>query len=310
MSDYSLNFDSHDTKTDDGKRMAIWTLAPSSGPQHQLPIVVGSGFSRRMDHLSTVAQYCVYNGFHVTRYDLINHVGLSEGEMIDFTMSDSLRSLKAAVDWTCEHTGQPKVAILATSLTARVAYELAAQSNRIALVITAVGVVHLKKTLNCVFGVDFEAMVPEEIEGWAVFEGKKIRPLTFTRDAHINHWWSFDGCIERLKQVEQPIINFVGNADEWVDVREVERAFQEGAGGPRKLFTLDRAQHDLSRDPAVARTFLLRCIDELLAAENASGPAVEPPFDTLSRQTLTERRIQLRSERPRSSRLKTGHQTL
>jgi len=309
MKDFDVTFNTHETRTEDGKRMAIWTLDPSDGAQHVLPVVVGAGFARRMDHLSAVAQYCAYNGFRVTRYDPVNHVGLSEGQMEDFTMSESLRSLRAAVDWTCEHTGQPQVAIVATSLTARIAFELAAQSDRVAVVVTAVGVVNLKRTLHCVFEVDYETMVPEEIEGWAVFEGKKITPTPFARDAHEHRWWYVDECIEKLKRVKQPLINFVGSADEWVDRDEVIKVFDEGTNGPRKLYTLDRAPHDLSRDPAVARTFLLRCIEELFTFQGLQAPVVEPPFEALSRQTLLERRTQFGGDRPKSSRLKTGHQS-
>ncbi|MEM7679150.1 MAG: hypothetical protein AAF449_24490, partial [Myxococcota bacterium] len=246
--------------------------------------------------------------FHVTRYDPVNHVGLSEGQMEDFTMSESLRSLKAAVDWTCAHTGQPQVAIVATSLTARVAFELAAQSEKVAIVVTAVGVVNLKRTLHCVFDVDYETMAPEKIGGWAVFEGKKITPEPFARDAHEHRWWYVDECIEKLKRVKQPLVNFVGSADEWVDREEVVRVFEEGANGPRKLYTLERAPHDLSKDPAVARTFLMRCIEELLLFQEVDAPVVEPPFDTLSQQMLLERRTSFGGDRPKSSRLKTGHQ--
>ena len=308
MSDYKYGFEAYETRTETGKRMTLWTLEPDGGAQYELPIVVGSGFARRMDHLSAVAQYCAFNGFHVTRYDPVNHVGLSEGEMLDFTMSDSLRSLKAAVEWACEHTGRPQVAIVATSLTARVAFELAAQSDRVALVVTAVGVVNLKRTLFNVFGVDYEELVPEEIPGWAVFEGKKITPESFARDAHDARWWMLEDCIEKLKMVRQPLVNFVGSADEWVDSAEVECAFREGANGPRKLYTLDRAPHDLSRDPAVARTFLLRCIEELHGFQGTEVTISEPPFEVLSKQHLFERRTQFGGDRPKSSRFKTGHQ--
>jgi acyl transferase len=147
----SVAFEQHETRLGDGRRVAIWTVAPAAGPIHPLPIVVGAGFCRRMHHFAPVALYGAYNGFRVCRYDPVNHVGLSDGELWNFTLGDSCDSLRAAIDWTFERTGQ-RPAVVATSLTARMAYQVAAETDRVARVITAVGVVNVRATLARVFG--------------------------------------------------------------------------------------------------------------------------------------------------------------
>lgn len=290
-----LVFDTHETRLSDNRKVAVWTLAPSGGPRHPMPLVVGAGFARRMHHFSSVAEYGAHNGFFVCRYDPVNHVGLSDGDMWDYTMTDGLESLRAAVNWACEHTGRPRVIVLATSLTARVAYQLASQTDRIASVVTAVGVVNVQETLKRVFDYDHSLDNPEEITGHVEFEGNRIGHRTFTADAHKNDWWSFEGCVKALRQVKQPVVNFIGSDDEWVEPAEVHKAFTEGAGGPRKLLTLDRAPHDLSRDSSVARTFLVRTMEELFLLCGVEQRVVEPPFEEMMEQALIERRLQRNS---------------
>lgn len=287
----ALNFQAHETRLKDGRRIALWTLAPTQRPVHAMPLVVSAGFGRRMHHFASVASYGAHNGYFVCRYDPLNHVGLSDGDMWDFTLTDSLESLRAAVDWTCAHTGQPQVAVVATSLTARVAFELAAQSERVAAVFTAVGVTHVRATLAHVFEDDYARYPLDELPEFAVFEGKKIG-RDFVKDAHRHDWWSIEGCIRAMQRIQQPLVNFIGSDDRWVEPADVHRAFTEGARGPRKLLTLDRAPHDLGRDASVARTYLLKTVEELFALNDIDARPQVPAFEDLMDRALAERRLQ------------------
>lgn len=282
-----VTFEQHETRLADGRRIAIWTVAPAEGPCHPLPIVVGAGFARRMHHFAAVALYGAYNGFYVCRYDPVNHVGLSDGDMWDFTLTESRDSLRAVIDWTFEKTGQ-KPAVVATSLTARMAYQIAAETDRVMRVITAVGVVNVRATLAKVFGQDYSTH-PVVV---AEFEGKKISGGRFLDDAHAQDWWSLASTTAFLQRVRQPVTTFVGTEDDWVDPADVNAAFSDQPGGPRRILSLERAPHDLSRDPAVARTFFFLMLEELLGACQIDGKPVDPPFEALMEQSLIERRIQ------------------
>jgi acyl transferase len=287
-----LLFEQHETTLGEGKRMVIWTLRPTAEAPRGIPVVLGSGFAQRMHHASMFASYGAYNGLFVTRYDPINHVGLSEGDMEGFTLTDSLESLRAAVDWTCEHTKQPKVIVVATSLTARVAFELATQTDRIALIVSAVGVVNVRSTLARVFEEDWSRFDPETLTGVVSFEGKEIGKRGFACDAALRDWWSLERCIEVLGTIEQPIVSFIGSEDEWVDAADVRRAFAEGANGPRKLLLLERASHDLRRDPAVGYLVVQRVIEEVLRNMDDDVVLTDPKFEDMVEQALLERRIQ------------------
>ncbi|MCU0681205.1 MAG: hypothetical protein MUF34_02910 [Polyangiaceae bacterium] len=288
-----LTFDTHETHLADGRRVAMWTLAPTGRPAHSLPIVVGAGFARRMHHFSGIAMYAAHNGFFVSRYDPVNHVGLSDGEMWNFNLTDSLTSLRAAVDETCRITGQDRVVIVATSLTARVAFQLAAQSDRVALVVTAVGVVNVRETLRRVFERDVAAVPLDKLSGGSVtFEGKPIGLESFCLDAHRNDWWTLESCVKALRLAKQSLVGFVGTEDEWVDVSDVQHAFSEGANGPRKLLTLERAPHELSRNASVAHTFVQKMLEEIIEFGGINQTPQDPPFEEIMEQSLVERRLQ------------------
>lgn len=282
-------FKSQSTKTKDNQKIAMWTLELENQEQDLVPVVIGAGFARRMHHFTSLATYGVHNGFFVCRYDPVNHVGLSEGDIWDFTLTDSLESLRAAVDWTCKYTGKDKVVIVASSITARIAYELAAQCDRVSAVITAVGVPNIRDTFSKVFEEDYSSYeeLPEHIE----FEGRKIGPGVLV-DAREHEWWSLERCIESLKKVTQPLINFVGSDDTWVNSEDMARAFSEGDAGPRKLITLERAPHDLGRNAAVAQTFLVHLMEELFSLNGVDIAPKVPPFEVITKQALMERRIQ------------------
>ncbi|NJM90775.1 MAG: hypothetical protein HC863_00310 [Myxococcales bacterium] len=284
-------FEQREVRVDSGQRMVMWTNRPVQQTQ-PLPMVIGAGFARRMHHFAAIAAYAAHNGIHVSRYDPINHVGLSDGKMWDFTLSDSLESLRTAVNETCRLTGSSKVVVVATSLTARVAFQLAATSDKVALVVSAVGVVNVQETLKCVFGDDHSLYDPETMDGYVDFEGKHIERKNFSRDALKNDWWSISGTVKALRRASQPMIAFLGTNDEWVRPADVEYVFNEGNGGPRKLLSLERATHDFSKNAAVARTFVLRMLSEVGESCGAPLAPVEPRFEELMEQSLLERRIQ------------------
>jgi acyl transferase len=288
MSTYA--FDTHETRLADGRRLALWSLQPAR-PQRSTPLVIGAGFSRRMHHFSSLAMYAAYNGHASYRYDPVNHVGLSEGEMSEYTMTDGLESLRAAVDWAHARHGE-RVGVVATSLTARIALELAAESEHVAFVVCAVGVVHVRRTLISVFGTDYLGMAPGDLPELATFEGNRIRPAVFCADAHARDWGSLEGTTRALARVRQPVTNFIGSDDTWVDPDEVRAVFSKGHAGPRRLYTLARGAHDLGRNPAVAHAFLLKTTEEIGRLVDAEGAPVEPSFEALTNQALLERRLQ------------------
>lgn len=284
----------------DGRRLVVWHTPAATG--HSLPpIVLAPGFGRRMDHLGAVALYLSENGFDVYRYDGLDHVGLSDGAMTEFTMTAALESLAAVTNWVCESRDIDSVGVCAMSLGARVAYRLAATSDRVRFLATAVGVVHLRQTLNRVWGIDLGGMTDDELPDYVEFEKKYIGTHRFAHDARKNHWFDLETTIAELAGARAPIACFASLDDEWVAPHELRAAFGKGAGR-RHVVELEGGVHDLGQNPAAARIFVQRLVQTAL--DLAGEPAreiAEPSFEALVERALEEGR----RERAKQVRIQT-----
>jgi len=290
----ALELSEHHTTAADGRKVTIWRTYAPGMKLHATPIVIAPGFSRRMDHLCPLAMYLAMNGFDVYRYDALDHIGLSDGEILDFTMTAGLTSMRAAIAWLSATAGTSSIGLIAMSLSARVAYRLVTEVDSVAFLLTAVGVVNLASTLRCVWGFDLAGTPLDQLPPFVDFEKHDIRTAHFCSDAHDRDWWSLDGTIAELRRFERPLVTFASLADDWVDAVEQRAALMEGPGMTRRIIELEGSAHDLGRNPAVARLFFTRTTQEImkLAGVPAEGEIAEPSFEAITACALGERRRQ------------------
>ncbi|HEX3106704.1 MAG TPA: hypothetical protein VHQ22_19870 [Terriglobales bacterium] len=280
----------HTAYVANGRKLVLWSLVPNCVKQ-RLPIVIGSGFGRRMDHFAGMALYLAHSGFAVARYDSLDHVGLSDGQMEDYTLSNGLASLETAIEWTCENHRTEAVGLVATSLTARLAYEMITRCPRIAFLVSVVGVIDVRYTLERVFGCDLTIVAPKDLPEFVEFQRQKIRPKLFYRDYHDQGWGNLKE--EALALAPQPIVNFVAERDSWIDTAAVRKIFGQHQG-PRRVLELEGSGHHLGVNPAIARVLMIR-VTEVVRELAGAPPELsghEPTFAELTEQVLLERRMQ------------------
>ena len=75
------------------KDIRVWETPAKGDKKRNSTIVIASGFARRMDHFAGLVEYLSCNGFHVIRYDSVNHVGLSSGNIDEYTQRKSKRRI-------------------------------------------------------------------------------------------------------------------------------------------------------------------------------------------------------------------------
>lgn len=279
-------------RTEAGERVEVWRCLPRRGPA-LAAVGLLPGFCRGMRQLAPLAAYLADAGLAVYRCDVVDHVGLSEGEVEGFTMSGAARSLGALLETMAAAEGSDGFVVVGASLSMRVAMRVAAADPRVAGVIGVVGVVHARRTLSRVFGEDYAAYPPERLVGeYAVFENRRIGGASFMADFHGAGWGSLESTIADIGGLEIPIENFCAGDDEWVDVADVRRAFERGAGGPRRIFELPFGEHEFSLNPVAARTLLRGIAERAAAISAAAEPAAEPDFQDLASQAIFERRLE------------------
>jgi pimeloyl-ACP methyl ester carboxylesterase len=255
--------------------------------------------------MAPVALYLASAGFNVYRCDYLDHVGLSDGEIFDFTMTVMYDSLRATLRMIEEREERPPL-IVAASLANRVAIRLLAENARAIGLIGIVGVVDSRKTISKVFGEDWVAMPDEQIPPYAEFERKRICGETWMRDWNAGNWISMEATIAELRRISQPVANFCGSADDWVEIADVERAFATGDGGPRQLVELPYVEHELSSNPIAGQTVMREVVHiaAALAGIDDTDQPTEPSFEQIAEQIVYERTLEEQaaaSRRPSSA---------
>jgi pimeloyl-ACP methyl ester carboxylesterase len=114
---YSFEFDYMDGEA--GRRLATLSMRRRDLEPHAL-IVLPPGYERRIHHYSVLARAFADNGYEVLRFDLSNHLGLSDGEIAEFTMSSFEQDVRGILGWDRVLAGLP-VVVVASSLSARAA---------------------------------------------------------------------------------------------------------------------------------------------------------------------------------------------
>lgn len=285
-------------ETDDGREIAVWRSGHETPrAERRGTLLLTPGFCKRMYNLATLTQYLAFNGFEVYRYDPLDHLGPSTGELPDYTMSTGHYSMKTVLDWLHRERDVASVGMVATSLSARNAYRMVSERDDIDFLLTAVGVTDVKATLARVFGVDYGALTEaEQLPEVVMFEDKHpIRARRFWADGRESDWWAPEPTREELDSVSIPIVAFAARGDDWVLEEEVEAALNLEAHPERQLCKLAGSGHDLSRNPKVAQAVLLDLTGTAmsLAKGERGRHAVdrEPTFTQITSQIIKERRL-------------------
>lgn len=273
------------------RRVAVWRTGTREA---EAPVVlVAPGFARRMRHMAPVALCLASAGFKVYRCDYLDHVGLSDGEIYDFTMTTMYESLQATIR-AIEEREERQPLIVAASLANRTAIRLLAEDTRAAGLIGIVGVVDSRKTISKVFGEDWVAMPDDQIPPYAEFERKRVCGETWMRDWTAGDWISLESTIAELRRISQPVANFCGSADDWVEIADVEHAFAIGDGGPRQLIELPYVEHELSSNPIAGQAVMREVVRvaEDIAEIGDKPDSVEPGFEQIAEQIVYERALE------------------
>lgn len=289
----SIAVDALEMRSSEDVNVAIWRLRPVDMEPVGCVAMV-PGFARRMRHLAAPALFMARNGITVYRCDLTHHVGLSGGEIEEFTFTRALESMRALLEATLEQEDAESIGLVTASLSMRFAVRLAAEDERVAGVLGLVGVVDTQRTLTKVFGEDHSQRTADNLPDYVAYENKRIEGPPFWRDWHANRWVSLDGTIEDLRRVKAPVVNICGSDDDWVDIADVKKAFAE-TPGPRHIVELPHAEHELSSNPVAADAMLRELSHQALTrlcGAHEDTVVRAPDFEELAAQITLERRAE------------------
>jgi pimeloyl-ACP methyl ester carboxylesterase len=272
--------------TPGGRQVAVWRDSPPL-PRHR-PVIVCGGFARRMSAMSAVVAYALHNGATVYRFDSLDHIGLSDGVIRDFTLTGMQQSLDATLHLVAGLEQQP-VSVIATSLSALPCIRSAADDASIAMLACLVGVVDLRRTLERVFGIDYYSWPFERLPASIRFERHDIDPRGLWLE-HVSAQWADFSVIKRaLSRITIPVFNLVALEDEWLTLGEVSEAFSAPGGGRREIVELPYGGHELARNSVAVRLAMRHIMARLLYGGDLDAVA-EPGFDEIGDFRVADRR--------------------
>ena len=277
-----------------GLRIVICHDRPQVAPAADAPIIVlapGYGESKR-DYVP-LAYYLAGNGFHVVRYDNVNHVGESDGLVTQFRLEDMEADLETVLDHVANQWPGRPIGLVATSLAGRVALKVAGKVSHVRLLTLINGIMDVRHTLQAVHQED---LIGEHLSG--VHKGVvNIMGLTIDADRWLAH--AVEGEYADLlttqrdaSRLQTPVVLFHAEQDAWVDPASIERVTE--AIGPylRHSFVVPGALHRLQESPRKARTVYRQiavcCQQELWPARRPER-MVEPSHREIGVQNRLER---------------------
>jgi len=229
-------------KKDNGQK--IRCLLTSPGDQWSGLLVIGAGFGRTIRHSNALAITAAHHGYASIRFDPTNHIGDSDGEIIDATASQAANDLLFICSQIRHMGWHLGLYVVAASLFARAAMMTIPRKIPVDGMILTLPVVDYSKTLSIITGQDLVA----------AFRANEIK-LTdtinvlshtlsgqFLKDLDMN-CKDLESTLNDLRAANIPITFIAADSDEWVSVSDLITVLETERPN-RKLYLIENTTHD------------------------------------------------------------------
>ncbi|MFQ5992905.1 MAG: serine aminopeptidase domain-containing protein, partial [Nitrospiraceae bacterium] len=290
----SVNSEFLTCRNEKGQRIALYYDHPRERLESHSPVaIISSGYGdTKRDHV-TLAYYLARNGFHVLRYDHTDHVGESEGDIADFTLTGMEHDLSAVLDFAGQRWPTAPTMVVATNVAGRVALKHATRDPRIQLLVLIACVVDLRATLHAVHREDLLGAHRAGIRrGTANLLGFTNHRDFFLDDAIVHGYSDLETTIRDAEHVQTPVILLGAEKDSWVTLESLKQVQLALGANSKHFFLVPQGAHHLSENAnengSVLRQVLNRCIAEFTSPSNARV-LIEVPRQEITVQYQLER---------------------
>jgi pimeloyl-ACP methyl ester carboxylesterase len=284
-------FERQMVRTPEGARiLALSSHAP--GAEQRGVVVLPPGYERRIHHYAVLSDVLVQHGYRTIRFDLTNHVGLSDGEVADFTMSSISADLSAVIAHARAQMGGERLYVVAPSLAARAAFRVLSRDCAADGMVAMLPVVDVRYTITQAAGSDV-------IGRWQDGDLAQARHTRvsksdvgprFPEDAVAEDWGGVDQGKRELAAVPCPVVAIVAERDDWVRTDDVEAAFEGEVRWARRRVVVEASSHDLASNLPVLRLMLELTVNSLDSMSGTSREVRVPDFNEFVELVTRERR--------------------
>jgi len=260
----------------------------------QAPVVVlAPGYGETKREYITLAYYLASNGFNVIRYDHTDHVGESDGEHEQTSLSNMKQDMDTMLDFVKQKWTHSKVALVATSLAGRVALKVLSKNRQVDQLILISGIVDVRATLTAVHQED---LIGDYMEGTGRgvtnVLGFNVDGHTFLHDTVEGQYSELATTIEDVRNLTSPVVWFSAEQDAWVEQESHQQVMNAFPSHQCRSFIIPEGLHRLQENPrkarAVYRHIVFAC-QEQLAWHPETDELIEPSRKELGLQNRIER---------------------
>jgi len=260
----------------------------------QSPVVILSpGYGETKREYIMLAYYFASNGFHVLRYDHTHHVGISDGDHLDTTLTTMREDLAAVVSYIEQQWPSSNKGIVATSLSGRVAVKTVAEDVSVDFLFLITPIVDVRKTLQAVHQEDLIATYTNgQHKGVTNVLGFNVELDHWLADAVAGQYSDLETTYRDLSRIQVPVVMVSAEHDAWVEpetTHSVAKVFDEQL---REWIIIPGGLHRVLESPKQAKA-VYRELVQLAQAEVALTPRPlslrEPTRKAIGRQNKLER---------------------
>lgn len=249
-----------------GDRIAL--LANLRDGEARGNVIIVPPFGKSAKDLFVFAYYLWNAGWNVFRFDARNHVGLSSGEIEDFTLSSLLADLRK-VSGTLEEAGFVRPVLLGISLSVPVLLKFAAGNPAVRSLVSVVGAIDVAFAIEQASG----DVVAQYREGWA--DRKKYQSIlgydvlaeAFVLDMDRAGFAPLEALVVDARATACPIHMLMADEDAWVEPESV-LAVHQAAAESSTLTRFEGLTHEFGRSIRMAK---LICLEVCRLCKLASG---------------------------------------
>jgi alpha-beta hydrolase superfamily lysophospholipase/ubiquinone/menaquinone biosynthesis C-methylase UbiE len=262
--------------------------------QAQAPVVVlAPGYGETKREYITLAYYLASNGFNVLRYDHTDHVGESDGDHEQTSLTNMKQDMATMLDFAKQNWGQSKVALVATSLAGRVALKVLSEDRQVDQLILISGIVDVRATLASVHQED---LIGDYLDGHGRSAvnalGFNVNSHIFLKDAVEGKFSDLATTIQDAQGMTSPLIWFSAEQDAWVEKESLQQIFEAFQPQQCRTCLIPEGLHRLQENPrkarAVYRDIVFAC-QEQLAWHLSTDELIEPSRKEIGQQNRIER---------------------
>ncbi len=273
------------------KIAAFWDRADNTNV-HDPFVVMAPKFGESKKNNLQLAYHLAANGLNVFRFDHLDHIGESDGNIMDYTFRGATNDILDTVSFLSKEFNANELILLANSMSVRPGIRATAEDSRIARFISLAGMVNFRGTSRVVYQADMvDQHMKGEVIGITDILGHEVHVSRFLSGTIEENMHDLTGTLEDVQKASSDFFFICGENDAWIqsqDMQALSRCRED-----LHLRWISGALHEFRENPKAAQDAML---DAVFASKHGYFPSEEeretlviPERATIFRQNKVER---------------------